>query len=205
LQQEHELLINTLKEQYENNYNASKTSIEQQLFSIQEQYKNSIVKNSEILQKEIDDQKEKNDHNQKMQNLILISVKENYELDILNLKTESNSLLEKMKFFNVLKFLTLERKNEKALSNLENKKNAEYSIKMLDREERERGLREREERDREEKDRIVRERNEKERDEREREREEREREVRDRGEEAQLEADARAAVLQVKISERTYH
>ena len=187
LQQEHEVLVNTLKDQYENNYNASKTSIEQQILSIQQQYRTSIDKNSEILQKEIDDQKEKNDLNEKMQNLVLISVKENYELEIRNLKTESNSLLEKTKFFNVLKFLTLEKKNEKALLNLENNINAENSSKMSDRE--------------------VRDREERERDKREREREEieREREVREREEEAKVVADARAADLQVQISERTYH
>lgn len=170
MQQEHEVLINTLKDQYENNYNASKTSIEQQILSIQQQYKISIAKNSEILQKEIDDQKERNDLNEKMQNLVLISVKENYELEIHNLKTESNSLLEKMKFFNVLKFLTLEKKNKKALLNLENNINTEYSIKMLDREERDREIKERE-----------------------------------REEETKVEADARAALLQIQISERTYH
>jgi hypothetical protein len=199
LQQEHEVLINTLKDQYENNYNASKINIEQQILSIQQQYEISIAKNSEILQKEIDDQKEKNDLNEKMQNLVLISVKENYELEINNLKMESSSLLEKIKIFNVLKFLTLERRNEKALLNLENNINAEYSIKMLDKE-----VREREERGREERERDKRVREERQRETEEIERE-RERIERAKGEEAALVADARAAALQIQISERTYN
>lgn len=198
MQQEHEALTKSLKEQYENNYNASKIIIEQQILSIEQQYKISITENSEILQKEIDDQKERNDLNEKMQNLVLVSVKENYETDIRNLKTESNSLLEKMKFLNFLRFLTLEKKNKKSSQNIENKIKVEY----VDREERERDElewekeeleREREEMEREERVRKV------------REREERVRVEREIGEKAQLEADARAAVLQVQISERTYH
>ena len=59
-------------------------------------------------------------------------MKEEYELKICNFKTEKDSLLTKMRSFNILKFSAIEKKHKMALKNLENVINAKNDIKITE-------------------------------------------------------------------------
>ena len=103
LQQKHEKCITTIKEQYENDCQASKTLIHQQILFIHQQ-----TKNSENFQKIIDGQKEEIYENDKKFNLLLHSEKEDCEVQNRKLKLEYVSVFQKIKTFNMLKISLIE-------------------------------------------------------------------------------------------------
>lgn len=82
--------------------------------------------------KMLNDKNEETNQNEITNNSVIISVKEEYELQICNLKTEKDSLLKKIKCFNILRFLTIEKKHNIELKNLENVINEKNDLNITE-------------------------------------------------------------------------
>lgn len=132
LQRRHEEYIITIKEQYQNKEDAPQILNKQQILFLEQKFENELSINFEKFQKIMIDKKEENNQNEIKNNLFLISVKEEYELQICNLKTEKDSELIKIKCFNILKFFAIEKKHKTELKNLENFINAKNNAKITE-------------------------------------------------------------------------